>query len=237
MIMSKKLILILAVFVALAAFLAACQRSASTAPLPTPTATGNQAGVETDPMRMLQALATQTAMAGTGIPTSGTPTPDLTGTPIAVGTGTTPADVSPTPTSLIPPTGAPEITTTPATPLAITVTPPTRPATYQLHEGEFPYCIARRFNIDQSALMALNDLTEGEMYSPGLVLNIPQTAGPFLTPRALHSHPATYNVTSADDTIYKIACYYGDVDPLAIAAVNSLTSPYTLHTGQALNIP
>jgi len=228
--MSKKFISILAVGMLLALFLVACERSASTAPLPTPTATGNPP--VDDPMKMLQSLATQTAMAGTGLPAEETPTPDLTGTPIVVGT-----IVSPTPTSLIPPTGEPGITTTPATPLAITVTPPIRPATYTLHEGEFPYCIARRYNIDPGALLALNSLTEGQMYSPGLVLNIPQTAGPFPPPRALHSHPATYNVTSADDTIYKIACYYGDVDPLAIAAVNGLTAPYTLHAGQSLSIP
>ena len=234
--MSKKLIITLAVFVALAAFLAACQRSASTAPLPTPTATGNPAGAETDPMRMLQALATQTAMAGTGLPISGTPTPDLTGTPIAVGTDTTPAAVSPTATSLLPPTGLPGTTGTPATQIVITVTPPARPATYQLHEGEFPYCIARRFNVNQYELLDINGLS-GNQYSPGLVLKIPQTGNPFEGNRALHSHPATYNVTSADDTIYKIACYYGDVDPLAIVAVNSLTSPYMLHAGQALNIP
>ena len=226
--MSKKLILILAFGMVLALFLVACERSASQAQLPTPTATGNPP--VTDPMKMLQSLATQTAMAGSGLPINGTPTPDLTGTPIAVGT-----IVSPTPTSLIPPTGAPGIT---ATPLAITVTPPARPATYTLHEGEFPYCIARRFNIDPGALLALNGLTGGETFSPGVVLKIPQTAGPFLPlPRALHSHPATYNVTSADDTIYKIACYYGDVDPLAIAAVNGLTAPYTLHAGQSLSIP
>ncbi|MDO9347989.1 MAG: LysM domain-containing protein [Anaerolineales bacterium] len=235
--MYKKFNLILAVVMTLAIFLAACQRSASQAPLPTPTPTGNSAATQTDPMRMLQALATQTAMAGTGIPTNGTPTPDLTGTPIPVGTGATPISGSPTDTSLLPPTGAPGATSIPATQIAITVTPPTRPATYTLHEGEFPYCIARRYNVDPDALLALNGLTEGQMYSPGLVLNIPQTAGPFPPPRALHSHPATYNVTSADDTIYKIACYYGDVDPLVIATVNNLVSPYTLHAGQTLNIP
>ncbi|MBU4224423.1 MAG: LysM peptidoglycan-binding domain-containing protein, partial [Chloroflexi bacterium] len=114
---------------------------------------------------------------------------------------------------------------------------PTRPPTYTLHAGEWPYCIARRFNIDPAALLALNGLTDGQMYSPGLVLNIPQTAGPFPPPRALRSHPATYKVTSVDDTIYKIACYFGDVDPLVIATVNNLVSPYTLHAGQTLNIP
>jgi len=227
--MSKKLISFLAVGMALAVLLTACLRSASTAPLPTPTATGNPP--VTDPMRMLQALATQTALAGAGLPISSTPTPDLTGTAIAVGT-----IVSPTPTSLIPPTGAPGITTTPATPLAITVTPPVRPATYTLHEGEFPYCIARRYNIDPDVLLSLNGLSEGQMFNPGLVLTIPQTAAAFPSPRALIQHPATYTI-QANDTIYSIACKYGDVDPLVIAAVNSLTAPYTLHAGQSLSIP
>ena len=227
--MSKKLILILAVGMVLALFLVACERSATQAQLPTPTATGNPP--VDDPMKMLQSLATQTAMAGTGLPISGTPTLELTGTPIVVGT-----IVSPTPTSLIPPTGEPGITTTPATPLAITVTPPTRPATYTLHEGEFPYCIARRFNIDPEALLSLNNLTSGEIYSPGLVLKIPQTAASFPSPRALIQHPATYAVLSGD-TIYSIACKYGDVDPLDIVAVNSLTAPYKLTVGLSLSIP
>ena len=227
--MSKKFISILAVGMLLALFLVACERSASTAPLPTPTATGNPP--VDDPMKMLQSLATQTAMAGTGLPAEETPTPDLTGTPIVVGT-----IVSPTPTSLIPPTGEPGITTTPATPLAITVTPPARPATYTLHEGEFPYCIARRFDINPQDLLTLNGLNDGEMFSPGLVLTIPQTAAAFPSTRALIQHPATYTI-QANDTIYSIACKYGDVDPLAIAAVAGLTAPYTLTVGQSLSIP
>jgi LysM repeat protein len=221
MLMTKKLILILAVGMALSLFLVACERSASQAPLPTPTATGNPA--VTDPMKMLQSLATQTALAGTGLP--------ISGTPIVVGT-----IVNPTPTSLIPPTGAPGITTTPATPLAITITPLARPATYTLHEGEFPYCIARRYNIDPDVLLSLNNLSGGETFSPGLVLTIPQTAAVFPSPRALIQHPATYTI-QANDTIYSIGCKYGDVDPLAIAAVNALTAPYTLTVGQSLSIP
>lgn len=224
--MSKKFISILAVGIALAILPTACLRSASTAPMPTTTTTGNPA--VSDPMKMLQNLATQTAMAGTGLPTSGTLTPDLTGTPTVEGTLP-----SPTPTSLIPPTGEPGIT---ATPLAITVTPPARPATYTLHEGEFPYCIARRYNIDPDVLLSLNGLSGGETFSPGLVLTIPQTAAVFPSPRALIQHPATYTI-QANDTIYSIGCKYGDVDPQAIAAVNGLTAPYTLHAGQSLSIP
>ncbi|PIW20870.1 MAG: hypothetical protein COY47_02555 [Chloroflexi bacterium CG_4_10_14_0_8_um_filter_57_5] len=229
MLMSKKFISILAVGMVLALFLVACERSASQAPLPTPTATGNPP--VTDPMQMLQALATQTALAGAGLPVNNTPTPDLTSSPTVEGTLP-----SPTPTSLIPPTGAPGITTTPATPLAITVTPPIRPATYTLHEGEFPYCIARRYNIDPDVLLSLNGLSGGQTFSPGLVLTIPQTAAAFPSPRALIQHPATYTI-QANDTIYSIACKYGDVDPLAIAAVNGLTAPYTLTAGQSLSIP
>lgn len=227
--MSKKFNLILAVVMTLAIFLAACERSASQAPLPTPTPTGNSAATQTDPMRMLQALATQTALAGTGIPTNGTPTPDLTGTPIPAGTAMTPG--SPTATSLLPPTGAPG-----ATQIVATTTPPARPATYTLQQGEFPYCIARRYNVDPEELLALSGLSANQQYNPGTVLRIPTSGKPFPASRALKPHPATYTVLSGD-TIYSIACKYGDVDPLAIAAANNLVSPYTLNTGLTLNIP
>jgi LysM repeat protein len=41
----------------------------------------------------------------------------------------------------------------------------------------------------------------------------------------------------AGDTIYTIACAFGDVDPNAIIVVNGLESPYTLTPGQVLQIP
>jgi hypothetical protein len=66
-------------------------------------------------------------------------------------------------------------------------------------------------------------------------LTIP-TTGTFPGPRALLSHPTTYTV-GGGETIYSIACYYGDVDPMAIAAVNALSSPYTLSPGTTIRIP
>jgi LysM repeat protein len=70
---------------------------------------------------------------------------------------------------------------------------------------------------------------------PGETLTIPST-GTFPGPRALLSHPTTYTV-DAGDTIYWVACYYGDVYPMAIAAVNGLSSPYTLTPGSTIEIP
>jgi LysM repeat protein len=42
---------------------------------------------------------------------------------------------------------------------------------------------------------------------------------------------------SSGETIYSIACYYGDVSPEAIIALNGLEEPYKLTAGQKLNIP
>jgi LysM repeat protein len=110
------------------------------------------------------------------------------------------------------------------------------PATYTMKKYEFIYCIARRFNVNPAELMALNGLNQYSVINPGQVLRIPQTGNPFPFERALRAHPVSYTVI-AGDTIYKIACLFGDVDPLAIAAVNGLTAPYGLNIGQVLNIP
>lgn len=233
--MFKNFYFILAVALLAAFVLTGCERSAA-APSSLPTATlpaeqPLQGGGEVteDQMAMLWAYATQTAMASTPPPPTETPTP----IPI------TPEDTpTPTETPVLPPTGEP------VTPAFITVAPQTVvtpitgiPTTYVLQAGEFPYCIARRFNIDPQELLALNGLSDGMIYYPNLTLRIPQTGNPFPGERALHSHPDTYTVSSSQDTIYKIACYYGDVDPARIAAVNNLVAPYTLQVGQTLTIP
>jgi len=235
--MTKKLYLILALVLVALIVLAGCQRSASTSTLPTPTQgtpsiPQNVGGGATgDPMTMLETYATQTAMYATGLPSA---TPTVPGqTPAAGGTAITP--MASATNTLVPPVG--QATNTPVvvitTPVATTVV--TRPATYTLQIGEYPYCIARRFNVNPDDLLALNGLSDGQLFQPGLTLKIPIT-GTFPGTRALRSHPTTYKVV-VDDTIHKIACYFGDVDPLAIASLNNLTSPYKLTVGQSLNIP
>ena len=131
---------------------------------------------------------------------------------------------------------APTPTNTPEPTEIVAVPTVTRPATYTIHEGEFPYCLARRFNLNPVDLIELNGLVEGEIVSPGTVLQIPQTGTWSGDGRILNPHPTTYTVSSGE-TVYSIACYFGDVSPEAIIAVNNLEEPFTLTSGQVLNIP
>jgi LysM repeat protein len=111
------------------------------------------------------------------------------------------------------------------------------PKNYTLQSGEFPYCIARRFNIDVTSLLNANGLGVNSSVYPGTTLVIPKDAGPYAAgPRELRPHPTDYTV-QYDDTVYSIACYFGDVDPRAIEAVNALTGDYSISQGQVIKIP
>jgi LysM repeat protein len=109
------------------------------------------------------------------------------------------------------------------------------PASYRLQKGEYPFCIARRFDVDPYALLRQNGLGLYQIVAPGLKLTIPQNTT-FPAKRTLQKHPTTITVQSGD-TIYSIACAFGAVDPLAIARANDLESPYRLKAGQRLAIP
>ena len=142
----------------------------------------------------------------------------------------------------------PAATATPASAVPAATTPPQAdapeikptegnpPATYTLQKGEFPFCIARRFNVNQTEMLALNGLTLDSKPGVGFTLRIPQTGNPFVTNRALKDHPTTYTVGSGE-TVYTIACKFGDVSPDMIALANDLNSSYSISSGQKLNIP
>lgn len=117
-----------------------------------------------------------------------------------------------------------------------TVTPAAKPGTYVLQAGEYPWCIARRFNVDPKELLRVNNLSSGLVYQPGLSLTIPQGTSGFPSPRSLNPHPTNYTVPQSNMTVYAVACYFGDVDPLAIMQANGLTSPI-LALGTVLKIP
>lgn len=150
--------------------------------------------------------------------------------------------------TLLTPSGEETPTTDPAqatvTPPVLdpTTAPPTavigKPASYTLKKGEFPYCIARRFNVDPKELLALNNLStaQAETYQPGLPLSIPQSGATFPPPRARNAHPTNYTVPQAT-TVYGVACYFGDVNPDDIISNNSIANPDSIAAGTTLNIP
>ena len=222
--MVKKISLIFILGLAAMLLLVACQRAASTS-LATPTGT-IQPGIlsQVQMIGTTQMIQTMTAMSQAITPGGSLPTSTLVGTPDTF--------------TLVPPTGAASTPEAGITPVVIVPSStPGIPATYTLMPGEFPYCIARRFNVNQAELLTLNGLTSTGLLQPDTVLSIPQTGNPFVGERSLVPHPGTYTVSSTEDTIYKVACYYGDIDPTQIIAANSLISPYTLQINETLNIP
>lgn len=199
--------------VLIVAALAACTRSASSDPLGEATE---------DPIESIfSTVATQTALAAQDGVGGGDE-------------GELPATSTPTATVELSPTPEPTATTT------LAPTPETSvPSSYTLHEGEWPYCLARRFDIDPAALLAANGLSEAEAnnLSVGTNLTIPtDQIGTFGEARALRSHPSTY-VVSGTDTWYSIACQFGDVYPEAIAGANGRSLDDALTGGEQIHIP
>jgi LysM repeat protein len=111
------------------------------------------------------------------------------------------------------------------------------PQTYRLQRGEYPYCIARRFNVDPGELLVLNRMQNRQTFYTGMALQIPQTGHPFPGERRLKDHPTNYTVSTWNKTIHTIACEFGDIDPLAIAQANQISVDSILFTGQQLIIP
>lgn len=113
----------------------------------------------------------------------------------------------------------------------------TVPNNYTLKKGEFPFCLARRFNISVAALLSANGLTLNSVVSPGQKLTIPQNAAEFANgQRSLSPHPTEYTAVSGD-TFFSIACKFGDVYPEEIALANSKGENYTPKVGEKLQIP
>jgi len=227
---AKRLLVALAIFVFVLA-LTACTLSASTPPPSTPTTDSEMSTLEAE----LGNIATQTAAAGGGSVVVDTPSEPSSpgGTP--EGGGPTQA---PQPEATQAP--QPEQPEQPEQnkPAKVPKWKPTPglPQTYTLQKFEFPFCIARRFDLNQNELLSYNGLGLNSVVAVGFTLKIPQTGNHFAGERSLQKHPTTYTVV-AGDTIYKIACKFGNVDPSGIADVNDLKSPYSLNPGQKLAIP
>jgi LysM repeat protein len=241
----KRGAMIASILVLVALIASACERPFSAAPSVTNTPIDQSLfaptlGIPTT-MTDLQNLATGTALALQ----SGTPNAAVvTATPIvgtaqvdASGATVTPTSIISLPTNaVITPTATLAVVSTSQNQVSNTSVPVgSRPATYTLQDGEFPYCIARRFDVDPDQLLSLNGLVDGQTLYAGAVLKIPQS-GSFPGTRALRNHPTTYTASSGD-TIPGIACLFGDIDPSSIASANGLSVGTALTSGQQLSIP
>lgn len=226
--MSRKSLITLVMSLMILVLFAGCIRPASKVPFPTPS-TGEKINTPLPvDQQILNATATALAIMEKFDQPTPTPKPQETTPPVQEGT----EDVQTTQETA-------EATALPTQALTPTALPPTpvltRPGQYTVHDGEHAYCLARRFDVDPADLLNLNGLTSNSYLSEGDVLTIP-TSGSFPGTRALNPHPDTYTV-SAGETIYSIACYYGDVAPESIIVVNGLVEPYALSGGQVLQIP
>lgn len=197
-----------------------------------------EAGAQTATAQALEAAAPAAAGEATAVPVSG----DTELTPEGTTTEGTPTDAT---------AGDPTVEAAPATATlpvfenstAVPTNVPSvditnLPANYTLQKGEFPYCIARRFNVDPGELLNLNGISTAQagVYQPGLTLKIPQSGNPFPSDRSRNNHPVTYIVPDTT-TVYGVACYFGDVDPSDILNANSISNPAVITAGTSLQIP
>lgn len=213
----KRMIFGTLLLVLLALLLAGCQRPASTEPAGQPTAS------------ILLATNLPFPVNGTQ---EGNPLSDILN-----GTQTANAKLTPdlAETASLELTATSDATST-KTPIA-TATPGV-PETWTLQQGEWPICIARRLNLNVGDLLSLNGMTMDSRPGVGTVLKIPANStwsAEYGSP-ALEAHPTTHTVV-AGQTIYQVACKYGDVDPNDIIAANGLTEPVVLAAGDVLDIP
>lgn len=205
------------------------QRSASTPPPDSVNGGGAVTSNATeDPLEaFLNQAATQTAQANAGTGGGADPSVEaqlLTQQAVQTQGVAEGAVATATPTSEVTPTNTP-------------LPQPDVPASYTLHKGEHPFCLARRFNINAADLLSANGYTiNTSVFSVGTVFTIPNNAGSFAGERALLNHPTSYTVVSGD-TVYSIACKFGDVYPEQIANANNVGLNAELSAGTVLQIP
>jgi LysM repeat protein len=225
-------------FLAMAVFLAGCTISYSNPPTGSPKADGTSAySTNSGPIATMNALRTafiqQTAQAQgkNETPAGGATNTSSFSTVAVTPTQGTSAGGEGTPVS------TPTVATQAATIPNVATSTPGVPTTYKIHDGETIWCLGRRFDIDPADIISANGgKTEVKIDE---VIKIPQNGNPFPGERALHPHTPnmSHTVQAPNDTIYKIGCYYGDVDPNRIIVANNLKEPYTLAIGQKIIIP
>lgn len=214
--------------------LTACERAASQPPVVTPTSGVGELPFPLTTEDPVSVIATQTAFASTPLPVLPTGTPEVlvaTNTPDAVAQPQAEQAVTAT---LDANAGGGVVVQVPAGPTPVVQ----RPATYALIRGEWPICIARRYDLDLGSFLSANGMNMNSKPSAGTNLTIP-ASGNWSTSqygsRSLKAHPVDYTV-GASETVNSIACKFGDVAPEVILAVNNLTEA-GITAGVQIRIP
>ncbi len=233
---STKLFLLVAV--ALLLLLPACNRSVSKPPVLTPTPSAEAPFPFTTP-DAFSAIKTQTAVAlSPNLAATGTPQVVVATVEATAAAETSEASAETPTTESEPATSQESSSSAQEASSSVSIPEIVRPTTYTLQKGEWPLCIARRFDLDISSFLSANNMTMDSKPGVGTVLTIPSSGNwsSNYGSRALKSHPTTYTVASGD-TIYGIACKFGDVSPEQILAANGLSSASDISAGMKLNIP
>lgn len=189
-----------------------------------PASTENNEDLDTESQvdSIIRSAATQTAIASEGIGGGASLDDEMSvgaGTPTVVYVAT------------VAPTEVPATATPVPTPVEVV------PTTYTIQEGEFPFCIARRFDVDTDTLLSVNGVSSGQVFYPGFNLIIPQNAESFSGNRQLRVHPVASYTVQSGETFSSIACLFGDLYPESIAAANQLSVTDVLVAGSTISIP
>lgn len=146
-------------------------------------------------------------------------------------------------------------TATPAEPTATPMPTPTKPydpnimmygtsngqQTYTMQPGDYLICLGRRFNVSLSQMMAQNGISDPDELGVGDTVVFPRSPKEWSLldgygRRTLIIHPASYTIQDGD-TLFSIACQYGDVRPEDIAIQNKLVLGEPLPVGSTIVIP
>ena len=153
-----------------------------------------------------------------------------------------PATATPIPPTPVPPTPTPLPTATKPYDPNINMYGTTNGlTTYTLQEGDSLVCLGRRFDISVTQLLAQNGIESPDEKGVGDTVIIPRSPKPWnlvdgYGRRMLVLHPAAYRIQSGD-TLFSIACAYGDVLPEDLAVQNHLVLGEPLTAGTTINIP
>jgi len=95
--------------------------------------------------------------------------------------------------------------------------------------------IARQFNVDLNALIALNGITEPDKIFPGMLLDLPQAPAPAPAPAAPAGLPP-YCTVDPGDTLSGIAAQYGVTVQYILDRNPDITDPDVIAAGQRINL-